>query len=46
MNSKSLVLFGMNYKAKKRRANTLLFEYYKLLFAYGVLMSIDAPIAS
>ncbi len=33
MDSKSLALFGMSYKARKRRANTLLFEYYKLLFA-------------
>lgn len=37
MNSKSLALFGMSYKARKRRANTLLFEYYKLLFADAFL---------
>ena len=37
MNSKSLALFGMSYKARKRRANTLLFEYYKLLVANAFL---------
>lgn len=37
MNSKSLALFGMSYKARKRRANTLLFEYYKLLVADAFL---------